>query len=276
MPHNLNRASAIAVLVFTCVLLSGCGSSGSSAQSSAPSKPRFHLVALGDSIPFGKHFCGDCATFVDLYATNLERQTGAPVTTQNLSQDTEITSSDLAREIGTDSSMREAVADADVVTVSVGHNDTPWNTGSDPCDGHKGYPNAGWTTYHGTCLAKTVAEYGRNLATVLTGIATLRAGKPTLILVTNDYDDIIGDPAVPASVDPIVIRVVTDFARTTCRIAVQHQAMCIDTYHAFNGPAGKNAATRLLESDHTHPNEAGHQLIAHLLAQVPTDQLPHG
>jgi lysophospholipase L1-like esterase len=276
MPHNLNRRRAILVLMVTCMLLAGCDSSGSSAPSSASSKPTLHLVALGDSIPFGQHFCGDCATFIDLYAANLERQNGARVTTQNLSQDTEITSRDLAREIGTDASMRNAVADADVVTVSVGHNDTPWNTGTDPCDGHKGYPNAGWATYHGTCLAKTVAHYGRNLATVLAGITTLRAGKPTLILVTNDYDDIIGDPAVPASVDPIVIRVVTDFARTTCRIAAQHQAMCIDTYHAFNGPAGKDAATRLLESDHTHPNEAGHQLIAHLLAQVPTDQLPQG
>ena len=53
-------------------------------------------------------------------------------------------------------------------------------------------------------------------------------------------------------------------------------ALSIDTYHAFNGPAGKNAAKRLLESDHTHPNEAGHQLIAHLLGQVPTDQLSQG
>lgn len=139
--------------------------------------------------------------------------------------------------------MRRAVADADIVTVSVGHNDTPWNTDTDPCDGHKGYPNAGWATYRGTCLAKTVAGYGRNLATVLTGIATLRAGRPTLILVTNGYDDIIGDPAVPASVDPIASRVVTDFARTTCRIAPRHQAICIDTYHAFNGADGKDAAT---------------------------------
>ena len=276
MPHNLNRRCAIAVLMVTCMVLGGCGSSGSSAQSSAPTKPTLHLVALGDSIPFGQHFCGDCATFVDLYTSNLERQTGARVTTQNLSQDTGITSSDLAREIGTDASMRNAAADADVVTVSIGHNDTPWNSLTDPCDGHRGYPNAPWATYHGTCLAETVADYERNLATVLTGITKLRAGKPTLILVTNDYDDIIGDPAVPATVDPIVIRVVTDFARTTCRTAAKHQAMCIDTYHAFNGPAGKNAATRLLERDHTHPNEAGHQLIAQLLAQVPTDQLPQG
>jgi hypothetical protein len=76
-----------------------------------------------------------------------------------------------------------------------------------------------------------------------------------------------------ASVDPIVVRVVTDFARATCRTAEQHQAMCIDTYHAFNGPDGKDAATRLLEADHTHLNEAGHELIAHLLARVPTEQL---
>lgn len=172
--------------------------------------------------------------------------------------------------------MRRAVADADIVTVSVGHNDTPWNTDTDPCDGHKGYPNAGGATYRGTCLAKTVAGYGRNLATVLTGIATLRAGRPTLILVTNGYDDIIGDPAVPASVDPIASRVVTDFARTTCRIAPRHQAICIDTYHAFNGADGKDAATRLLEQDHTHPNEAGHRLIAHLRAQVPAIQVPQG
>jgi lysophospholipase L1-like esterase len=50
----------------------------------------------------------------------------------------------------------------------------------------------------------------------------------------------------------------------------------VDTYHAFNGADGKDAATRLLEQDHTHPNEAGHRLIAHLRAQVPAIQVPQG
>jgi lysophospholipase L1-like esterase len=276
MPHNLNRSAAVVVLALTCLVLGGCGSSGSSAQSSAPSKPTLHLVALGDSIPFGQHFCGNCGTFDDLYAAHLRHTANAKVTVQNLSQATEITSADLRREMNSDASMRAAVAQADIVTVSVGHNDTPWNSFTDSCDGHGGYPNADWASYRGRCVAKTAAEYGRNLASVLAAITVLRAGKPTLIMVTNDYDDIIGDPVVPASADPGVARVVDAFAGTTCRMATAHHAVCIDTYHAFNGPTGRGDATELLEGDHTHPNESGHQLIAHLLAQVPTEQIAPG
>lgn len=270
------RPAAVVVLALACLVLGGCGSSGSSAQSSAPRKRMLHLVALGDSIPFGQHFCGNCATFDDLYAVHLRQNANAEVTVQNLSQDTEITSTDLRREMSSDAPMRAAVAKADIVTVSVGHNDTPWNSFTDPCDGHGGYPNADWALYHGACVAKTAAHYGRNLASVLAAITALRAGKPTLILVTNDYNDIIGDPAVPGSADRAVSQVVDAFAGTTCRIAAEHHAVCIDTYHAFNGPTGRGDATTLLEGDHTHPNESGHQLIAHLLAQVPTGQIAPG
>jgi len=276
MPHNLKRPAAVVVLVLTCLVLGGCGSSGSSAQSSAPSKPTLHLVALGDSIPFGQHFCGNCATFGHLYAAHLRHSLRADVTAQNLSQDTEITSTDLRREMNSDTAMRAAVAQADIVTVSVGHNDTPWNSFTDPCDGRGGHLNADWASYRGKCVARTAADYGRNLASVLAAITVLRAGKPTLIMVTNDYDDIIGDPAVSTSADPAVAHVVDAFAGTTCRIAIAHRAVCIDTYHAFNGPTGRGDATALLEGDHTHPNEAGHQLVAHLLAQVPTDQIAPG
>jgi lysophospholipase L1-like esterase len=276
MSHKLNRPTAAVVMSLACLVLGGCGSSGSSAPSSALSKRTLHLVALGDSIPFGQHFCGNCETFDDLYAAHLRHILNAQVSVQNLSQDTEITSTDLRREMGSDTAMRGAVAQADIVTVSVGHNDTPWNSFTDPCDGHGGYPNADWASYRGTCVAKTAADYGRNLASVLAAITVLRAGKPTLIMVTNDYDDIIGDPAVPASADPVVARVVDSFASTTCRIATAHHAVCVETYHAFNGPTGRGDATALLEGDHTHPNETGHQLIAHLLAQVPTEQIAPG
>jgi len=267
----MHKPVSLAVpLLLAVVFLTGCGSSGSVSAVSASTHPSWHLVALGDSIPFGQHFCGNCAAFDDLYAAHLRSSANVHVTVENLSQDTEITSMDLRREItGTDAAMRSAVAGANIVTVSVGHNDTPWNSFTDPCDGHEGYPNADWALYRGACVANTAAQYGRNLASVLAAITVLRAGKPTLMLVTNDYNDIIGDPAVPASADAAVSRVVDAFARTTCRVAAEHHAVCIDTYHAFNGPTGRGDATGLLEGDHTHPNETGHQLIARLLNHAP-------
>ena len=277
-PRTISTSVLIALAVGAIACSGNTASSatngaGSSSAASTP-RPSWHLVALGDSIPFGQHFCGNCATFDDLYAAHLRSNAHANVTVENLSQDTEITSGDLRREItGADAAMRSAVAQANIVTVSVGHNDTPWNSFTDPCDGHGGYPNADWGLYRSACVAKTAAHYGRNLASVLAAITALRAGKPTLVLVTNDYNDIIGDPAVPRSADPAVSHVVDAFARTTCSIAANYHAVCIDTYHAFNGPTGRGDATGLLEGDHTHPNESGHQLIARLLDQSPLDAL---
>lgn len=271
MPHR--PTPSLVLLLVACAVLAGCGSSGRAATRAASPRQAWRLVALGDSIPFGQHFCGYCATFDDLYAAHLRRTANVQVTVENLSQDTGITSSDLRREIDGLDPMRAAVASADIVTVSVGHNDTPWNSSTDPCDGRREAPNADWGAYRGGCLTAIAARYGRNLGGVLADIAALRAGKPTLVLVTDDYDDIIGDPTIPLSADAAVERVVGAFARTTCRVAAQKQATCIDTYHAFNGPSGRTDATPLLESDHTHPNEAGHRLIAQLLAAAPLGRL---
>lgn len=63
-------------------------------------------------------------------------------------------------------------------------------------------------------------------------------------------------------------------ARTTCHVASAERVFCIDTYRAFNGVHGLANPSRLLEPDHTHPNETGHQLIASLLEKV--NLVPHG
>lgn len=255
--------------------LAACGSSSSSSSSPTSTRPpaTLHLVAIGDSIPFGQHFCGDCQTFVDLYGSYVRRRIGVPVAVRNLSQDTEINSSDLRREMLSNPSMRDAVAAAGIVAVSIGHNDTPWNSSTDPCHSG-GYPNQTWADYKGACVRRTVDLYRRNLTTVLATIHALRKGRPTLVLVTNDYEDLIGDPAVPKSAYQITRKIVSAFARTTCHVASAERASCIDTYRAFNGVHGLANPSRLLEPDHTHPNETGHQLIASLLEKV--NLVPHG
>jgi lysophospholipase L1-like esterase len=267
MTGRRRRARAAVLAVAAITALAGCGSSvtASAGHSSVQRRPVWHLVALGDSLPFGQQFCGGCQTFVALFGAGVQRMAGVPVVVQNLSEDTGIDSGDLRREIASSASMRNAVAHADIVTLTIGHNDTPWNNLDDPCDGKGGYS---WARYHGTCLQKTAAAFRRNVNATLAAIVALRNGRPTAIRITNDYNDLIGDPATPRSAYPVVRHAVDLFAAIACRLATQYHAVCIDTYHAFNGAHGLNDAGPLLAPDHTHPSQRGHNLIAALLVKT--------
>ena len=167
--------------------------------------------------------------------------------------------------------MRNAVAQADIITLTIGHNDTPWNSLDDPCDGKGGYS---WARYHGTCLQKTATAFRKNVSATLAAIAALRKGRPTAIRVTNDYNDLIGyngqigDPATPRLAYLAVKHAVDLFAAISCRLAAQYHAVCADTYHAFNGPHGLRDAGPLLAPDHTRPSQRGHNLIAALLLKT--------
>lgn len=238
----------------------------------APSHGRatgtLHLVAIGDSLPYGQADCGYCATFVDLFGKALARATGRPVVVTNLSEHTGIDSADLRAELGRSTRLRAAVEGADAVTVTIGHNDPPWNSSDDPCDGPAGYPDPDWTRYDAACLSATAASYKRNIQGILRAVRSLRAGKPTLLRVTNDYDDLIGDPQIPVSSYPIAEKFLDTYSALTCRMARMYKAICVDTYHAFNGPDGTRDAGQLLAGDHTHPNPRGHRLIARLLERA--------
>jgi lysophospholipase L1-like esterase len=254
----------VAVLA-VCFLLAA----GSDAAVSGTTRT-LHVIAIGDSLPYGQADCGGCRTFIQLFGTALARATGATVDVRNLSEHTGIDSGDLARELTSSSTLRPAVAAADAITVTVGHNDTPWNSYTDSCDGTaSAYPNGDWSKYNSQCLTSNVGRYAANLGSILRQIRTLRHGKPTLLRVTNDYNDIIGDPRVAKRAYPIAKRFVDAYAARTCRIAKSYHGICIDTYHAFNGPSGTRDASALLSvRDHTHPNARGHRLIAALLIRA--------
>jgi len=245
----------------------GTAAAGAESPTTTPPASR-RYVAIGDSIPFGGHFCGGCDSFVDLYGRFLAQRLGTAMSVQNRSQDDNLRIARLVQELTDDQDLRGALATADVVSVSVGHNDTPWNAEDDPCDGAAVAPAARWSSYHGACLQQVLATYAGHLSTVLATVERLRAGRPTLVLVTDDYDDVAHDPTASASASQAARAVVSAFAASACRVAAQHGAVCIDSYHAFDGVSGMGDPTRLLAADHTHPNEAGHQLIARLLEKV--------
>lgn len=223
------------------------------------------LIAIGDSLPYGQYDCNYCLTFVQRFGKGLAKATHRGVLVSNLSEHTGIDSSDLRRQLLSSRLLRRAVATTDAITITIGHNDTPWNSDHDPCDGSAVSPDVEWTSYTAACAQASADAYGTNLDQILKTVRALRRHKRTLIRVTNDYNDIIGDPTVPSSGIAPSKLVVEAQAAKTCALAVKYSAICIDTYHAFNGSDGLRDAGPLLASDHTHPNAAGHRLIARLL-----------
>ena len=142
---------------------------GTSATASSHGVTAKHitLVAVGDSLPYGRADCGFCQTFVDLFRTAVSRHGHVLVTERNLSEHTGIDSGDLRRQMHSNRSLRRAVAGASVITVTIGHNDPGWNNDHDSCDGPGGYPHADYSKYGTGCVEATASLFRSNLDSIL-------------------------------------------------------------------------------------------------------------
>jgi hypothetical protein len=126
-------------------------------------------------------------------------------------------------------------------------------------------------------LGEGLASEPKNLAAILDEIKDLRAGRPTAIRATTYYDSYIGKPTSltlvgkpgdpwPPEFHPFYWAALETFNRAICGVAEAHGAICVDLAVPFNGASHDEPATALLLSDHTHPNQAGHDLIAKTIA----------
>jgi len=242
-------------------------SSSGSPTEKEPTQPGYSLVALGDSLPFAGPDCGGCPSFATLYGAMVEESAGQPARVKNLSMHDGVTTPVLVDRLRTSDPLRAAVAGADIVLISAGHNDTPWNLNDDPCDGPSGN-DIDWSAYTAECAREAADGFGPVLDDLLTEVELLRDGAPTAIRVINFYNDWIGWADAPPEVTPATVAVLDAFSAVICDVAAAHDAACADTYHAFNGPDGASPAGALLADDYTHPSAAGHELIADVLFDV--------
>ena len=209
------------------------------------------LVALGDSIV--------SEGYPQLFADLIEKQTGKAVSVASFADGSNTTATVLASLRG-QAQVRTAIEGADIVTISVGGNDAdPFAT----------YP-AGTCAKGGkasACLARYAPDLGVNFEAILTEIEKLRAGKPTLIRPTSDYNPFIGWDAAPTPTFGLDFYRQVEDAETdlVCALATKHGLVCADIYHAFNGSDGTTDAAPFLASDHAHPSAAGSQRIAETL-----------
>jgi len=218
-----------------------------------------NVVGIGDSVASGAN-C-DCESFVGLYAAALASKVGRKTTSENLAIDGG-TSSDLLRSLTQPGSVRDQVAKADVLLVTIGANDLQSLESMQPA------------ACALTCYSPLVKVVGHNVELIVAAVRTAQPDYRPMILVT-DYWNVFPDGDVGLAENG---RAFQDWSDTLtradneqiCAGARHAGAICVDLYAPFKKDGSKNP-TSLLAADGDHPNSAGHQVIAStLLANTPS------
>ena len=213
-------------------------------------------MALGDSIPAGTGDSGG-RSFVYDYARYIQQDTGVRVAVHNLGTNG-LTSRGLVAHLQHDEAVRELVKKADVVTISVGLNDlvAPLGYATSACGGRDNQ----------ACFRSALAASESSWNAALSIVLLLRANRPTLIRVTDDYNAFT-DAQAKARLGAEKLKVFTRYLRRfnayRCATARRYRSACADVGRAFNGPStNASAYARGLIGGDGHPSREGHRLIA--------------
>jgi GDSL-like Lipase/Acylhydrolase family/Peptidase propeptide and YPEB domain len=238
------------------------------------------LVVIGDSIPFAG-FCPGCVGFVEQWGRELQDRTGRPVEIRNRSRDDSADMAAIRDQALGDEVLRSEIADAEAIIVSVGYNTVVpdpdlglgclGDYGSFP-DGYIAWALANPTTCQQAFFDAHAATYDE----IFSAINELRDGAPTVVAVLDVHNGNKDDPAFTSAT--VSDATMADFQEwltgvydgwnsMLCDRATEAGFSCVDAYHAFNGPNGREPS-RPWTVDGAHPNQAGNDLIAELLAGV--------
>ena len=248
-------------------------------------------MAVGDSLPVNSmNDCPGCTGFVDLYAKGLEEETGHPVEAHNFSEHTGLQAAGLSEELDSDANRRAALQAADVVIVSIGYNDAPWNVTDDPCDGAASWDGpmsnleAAAATYTPECAEATAQAFKPRLASIYERIVALREGRADGVPAVNRYNDFIGWcentthcegglKETPSSLIDATRMTLEAWNPMVAEAAAAEGFLVADLYHEFNGPDGAKPSGAYLADDYTHPSQLGNDKIAELLLDLGVDAL---
>lgn len=240
-PAHLICLSFLAIMV----MISGC---------STPQEMSY--VALGDSIPAGWGV-GD-ENYVELFAEYLEQDLGGEVIVHNLGFPGQ-TTSELLNRLQTNAAWREAVADADVITVWTGWNDLGFPVSQYEkgiCGGDENLD----------CLREKVGQVNESIDATLDEILALNSSDDTRIMIANNVlgSRMVTDWNDNGWFDVLQKEAYESWHDHLVQAAQERGNIVVDTYRGVNGPAGDQANEGVFLSDGLHFNAEGHKLLADL------------
>jgi lysophospholipase L1-like esterase len=275
------RGAVIAWAAAAVLSAQGCSATPTSSEAatrsasgtSPASIPASEVVVLGDSIPT-TNGCTGCTGFPDLFGRTIERRTGSPVNVTNLAVPGSGVG-DLLGQLRQDTPTQEALADADVVVVTIGFNDTPWGRADDPCHVGADFPVILWDQITDQCITEVTADYAKKLDATLTALEELQPSG-SVLRVVGVYNSVLGDHVDPSwdSPEAVAPSVASNaaFVEVQREAAEQHGGVYVDMLKRMNGPLGRREARKYLAADYTHLNQRGHELTASALAQSGWEQ----
>lgn len=248
LPHRL----VVAMIGF--LLLVGCGShQPASAQEAGMS---WEYIALGDSIPAGY---GAGQSYVNYYAGYIEADLGVTVNVHNWSIPGQ-TTQQLLRSLQDNPVLRDAIRDAEVITIWTGWNDIALliGQGSESTCGGEEAPDM-------DCVREGVRVLEADIDALLDEILSLRSTDDALIRIADNCNPFVGRWKNAGVYQQFKRPVFEDWSEAIDRIASAHNVAVVHTYTALNGEDGDDEiAARYLWNDGIHFSPEGHVLIADL------------
>ena len=260
-------AEVLAATLATTLLLAGCGadrgnapatsaSAGAAADRTATAEPDpsleasasashsvdgLTLVALGGSWPAGAH-CGGCRTFTGRYADGLAKRIGAAITFVDLTEAVDPhtgagqTPESLLAELQHDASVRDKIAQADVIVAESGINDLDNGALAAFAAGTCGGSD------NADCFRALGPVWRKNFDAILAEVKSIGSGRPVAIRLVTTSNIFISDPEVVSQLGLEFGKtkgkmIVELLAKEMCAAASEHSAVCVDTRPIINGPA---------------------------------------
>jgi len=247
--RNLIRKYCVwAIVLFLSCTLVGCGS-GTTGNGSGPS---WQYAALGDSLAAG--LIAQMG-YVPRYATYVNTDTGATVTTLNLGIPG-WKSGDLLNALQTDPAFRNQVSGAQVVTWDIG--------GNDLASAHDSFVN---NTCGGPdnqdCLRSAVSTFETNWDAIVVELLKLRDPSKTILRTMDIYNPYVASDMQAGrftTIEPYLDQVNTHIHDN----ANANNIPVAEVHTGFNGADGMTdpGTLNLIAADGFHPNDAGHKVIA--------------